>query len=123
MKTISAILGSVVLALAACSSPESTTAPGAVGSKKADCCPSKAACATKCSDKKEDCGEKTAAAAPGAVGEKKSCATPCAEKKAACPAMTADAAPAPGAVSEKKSDCASKCSSMKSGCSASKTNG
>ena len=122
MKTISAILGSVVLALAACSSPESTTAPGAVGSKKDDCCPSKAACATKCSDKGS--GEMTAAAAPGAVGEKKSCATPCAEKKAACPAMTGDAAaPAPGAVSEKKSDCASKCSSMKSGCSASKTNG
>ncbi|MFM1805005.1 MAG: hypothetical protein RL136_1884 [Planctomycetota bacterium] len=83
---------SIIALLAACSSTQ-TSAPGAVGAKKADCCSAK----TECSASK---------AAPGAVGEKKS----------GCCAEAAKSAP--GAVSGKsecsaKTDCASKCSAGK----------
>ena len=64
---------SIVALLAACSSTQ-TSAPGAVGAKKSECCSAKAECTT------------TKQAAPGAVGaEKSGCSakTECASK---CPA-------------------------------------
>jgi hypothetical protein len=92
---------SIVALLAACNSTQ-TSAPGAVGAKKADCCAAGAKTSECCAAKKD-------AAAPGAVGEKKS----------GCCAEAAKAAAAPGAVSgtsecsAKKAECASKCPASK----------
>jgi hypothetical protein len=92
--TIAAL--SLVAFLGACTSTQSS-APGAVGAKKADCC----AAGTKTG---ECCATKNAAAAPGAVGEKKS----------GCCSETAKTTAAPGAVSGKsecsaKTECTAKC--------------
>lgn len=84
---------SIVALLAACSSTQ-TSAPGAVGAKKGECCSAKTECSA------------STTAAPGAVGEKKS----------GCCAEAAKSAP--GAVSGKsecsaKSECAAKCPASK----------
>lgn len=95
MKTIATLAALTAFAfLGACSSTQNTTAPGAVGTKSAECC-------GKCKDK---------SAAPGAVGETKS---GCCAAKSECSAAKA----APGAVGETKSGC---CAS-KSECSATKS--
>ena len=98
MKITSIATLSIVALLAACCSTQSS-APGAVGAKKADCCAAGAKTSECCAAKKE-------AAAPGAVGEKKS----------GCCAEAAKAAP--GAVSGKsectaKGECAGKCPASK----------
>ncbi|MSR28815.1 MAG: hypothetical protein EXS03_04465 [Phycisphaerales bacterium] len=82
MKRFALITGSALfLALAACNSTSSTTAPGAVGSStcckenKAVTCDAatKAACSSKDKAAKADAAATPAAAAPGAVsGQKKS---------------------------------------------------
>jgi hypothetical protein len=104
---------SIVALLAACSSTQ-TSAPGAVGAKKAECCSAKTECsATKAAapgavgEKKSGCCAEAAKAAPGAVSGKSDCASSCATKTE-CSAAKA----APGAVSG-KSDCASKCPASK----------
>lgn len=82
--------------LGACASTQSTTAPGAVGTKSA--------CCGKCGNSCTTTADK--AAAPGAVGEKKS---GCCAAKSECSAAKS----APGAVGETKSGCASKCPATK----------
>lgn len=101
MKTIATLAALSVALLAGCSSSQNTAAPGAVGTKKAECCSAKTECTA-------------AKAAPGAVStEKKS---GCCSAKTECSTTKSAPASAPGAVSaEKKSGC---CAS-KAACTAS----